>query len=49
MTPEEIEKKVIEHDVILNNGLKDEVRHFKRWIWAMMAVIIINAIIGRIF
>lgn len=49
MTPEEIEKKVIELDVTINNGLKDEVKGVKRWIWMMMAVVIINAIIGRIF
>lgn len=49
MTQDELEDKVIEHEVILNNGLKDEVKHVKGWIWAMMAVVIIDAIIGRIF
>ncbi len=49
MTPEELEKKVIEHEISLNNGLKDEVRNLKRWIWLMMGMVTISAIVERIF
>lgn len=42
-------QKIDEHEIILNNGLKDEVKNLKRWVWGLVTVVVINAILGRIF
>jgi len=36
-------------EVILNNGLKDDVRAVKRWIWGLMAMLIVYGLIDKIF
>ena len=34
---------------ILNNGLKDDVKALKRWIWGLMAMLIVYGLIDKIF
>jgi hypothetical protein len=34
---------------ILNNGQKDDVKALKRWIWGLMATLIMYSLIDKIF
>ena len=43
------EDRIDSVEVILNNGLKEDVRALKRWIWGLMAMLIVYGLIDKIF
>ncbi|KPJ84715.1 MAG: hypothetical protein AMS17_15780 [Spirochaetes bacterium DG_61] len=43
------EERIDYTERILNNGLKEDVRTLKRWIWGLMAMLIVYGLIDKIF
>ncbi len=36
------------HETILKNGLKDEVKRLKKWVWFLISIVVIHGVIDKI-